>query len=93
MTMRIQVQYSVPLTEFTGKRRETVELPEGAALRDLLQRLAELHGPRFRKAFYDQGQEFQPMFAVTRNGTLVEDDDVRLGEDDQIALVAHFAGG
>lgn len=93
MIMRILVQYTVPLAEFTGKRRETVELPEGAALSDLFHQLAELHGPRFRKAFYDEGQAFQPMFAVTRNGTLVEDDEVRLAEDDQIALVAHFAGG
>jgi len=91
--MQILVLYTVPLTEFTGKKHEPIELPEGAALRDLLHRLGELHGSRFWKAFYNDAQEFQPMFSVTRNGALVEADDVLLAEDDQIALVAHFAGG
>jgi molybdopterin converting factor small subunit len=91
--MLIQVQYTAPLTEFTGKRHESLELPQGAALRDLLHRLGELHGPRLWRTFYNHAQEFQPMFMVTRNGTLVEVDDVPLAEGDQIALVAHFAGG
>jgi len=93
MTMQILVQYTGPLTHFIGRNHESIELPEGAALRDLFHRLGELHGSRFWRAFYNDVRQFQPMFSVTRNGAPIDADDVLLAEDDRIALVAHFAGG
>jgi molybdopterin converting factor small subunit len=91
--MQVLVRYTVPLTQFTGLRQETFELPEGAALRDLLQQLGERHGHRLWRTFYNEAQEFRPLFSLTHNGRLVEADDELLAEADQVALVAHFAGG
>jgi len=91
--MQVLVRYTVPLSQFTSRRQETIELPEGAALRDLLQQLGERHGQSLWRTFYNEAQEFRPLFSVTRNGRLVEADDEPLAEADQIALVAHFAGG
>lgn len=45
--MQIQVQYTAPLTEFTGKRHESVELRKGAApldIRDMLEEYYSLRG-------------------------------------------------
>jgi molybdopterin converting factor small subunit len=91
--MQIVLRYTVPLVDFTGKRRETIDVPEGASVEDVVQRLAELYDSRLLKVFYNDAHEFEPMFVVTRNGAVTEAYHEPLAGDDEIALVAGFAGG
>jgi molybdopterin converting factor small subunit len=87
------MRYTVPLTRFTGKRLETIEVQEGSSIQDVVHHLANTHGTQLLKVFYNDAQEFEPMFTVARNGTVTEAYDEPLVENDEIALVAQFAGG
>lgn len=91
--MQIAIRYTAPLVSFTGKRQETIDVPEGASVKDVIHLLAEIHGARLLKVFYDDAQDFEPMFSVSRNGVVTEAYDEPLAENDEIALVAQFAGG
>ena len=91
--MQIVLRYTAPLVHLTGKRGETVDVPEQASVEDVVHRLAEMYGARVLKAFYNDAQEFEPMFVVTRNGKVTEAYGEPLGDKDEIALVAQFAGG
>ncbi|MCJ7505910.1 MoaD/ThiS family protein [Candidatus Bathyarchaeota archaeon] len=46
--MRVNVKYFATLREVIGIREEQIELQENSTTRDLLGRLAERHGPRFK---------------------------------------------
>lgn len=91
--MQIKLRYTATLVGFTGKRHEIIDLPDGASVKDVIHRLAEVHGARLLKAFYNEAQSFEPIFSVARNGHVIETYDEPLADGDEIALVAHFAGG
>jgi MoaD family protein len=91
--MQIMLRYTAPLVDFTGKRSETVDVPEGASVEDVVRRLAELYDSRLLKVFYNDAHEFEPMFMVTRNGQVTEAYHEPLAGGDEVALVAGFAGG
>jgi MoaD family protein len=91
--MQIALRYTAPLVHFTGKRCERIDVPDGASVEDVVHELAEMYGARLLKVFYNDAQEFEPMFTVARNGKVTEAYGEPLADDDEIALVAQFAGG
>lgn len=91
--MKITVRYTTPLTQFTGTRAETLDLPEHASVKDLIHLLAQQYGDALLKVFYNQAQEFEPLFTVARNGQEFQAYDTPLEPEDEIALIARFAGG
>ena len=47
--MKVNVKYFATLREITGKREEEIELQEDSTVRDLLDRLVDRHGTRFKE--------------------------------------------
>lgn len=92
--MQIVIRYTSPLVRFTGKHRETLDLPEHASVRDAIHYLAEIYGAQLLQLFYDDAQEFDPaMLTISRNGEAYDAYDDPLAENDEIALIAQIAGG
>ncbi len=93
MAVQIMVRYSGPLIQITRRRREAVVLPEQATLVELIRHLGRTHGQPFLRLFFRDGSRFEPEFVVIRNGAVFEDYQGALCDQDEIALVALFAGG
>lgn len=91
--MKIVVRYTTPLTGFTKKRHETIDIPDQSTVKDVIYHLAALHGEKLLRTFFNEAQEFEPMFIVTRNRMIYTAYDDPLAAEDEIALVAQFAGG
>jgi molybdopterin converting factor small subunit len=91
--MKVQIRYSGPLIQFTGKRREAIVLPERTTTMEVIQSLSRLYGPRFRHLFYRDSKRLESFFVIMRNGEVCEDYDHALANDDEITFVAEFAGG
>jgi len=91
--MKINIRYTSPLIKFTNKRAETVEIPDHASFKELIHFLARQYGDSLLKAFYNQAQEFEPLFIVARNGRELKAFDAPLEPEDEIALIAQFGGG
>lgn len=93
--MKIVVRYTSPLINFTNKRHETIDIPDQSTVKDVIYHLAKLHGEKLLRTFFNEAQEFEPMFIVMRNGMEMDyiayDDP--LSDEDEIALVAQFSGG
>ena len=88
--IHIEVRYYGALALYAGAQRAALELPAGATLRDLLERLSEVNPPAYRGLATGQG-----FLRVMRNETLVPEDelDAPLAEGDVIALVPAISGG
>jgi molybdopterin synthase sulfur carrier subunit len=51
--LRINVRFFAAVRELVGSREETLELPEGGTVENLLDLLVERHGKPFRDYVYD----------------------------------------
>lgn len=51
--LKVNVQFFAAVRELVGLREETLELTNGATVRNLLDLLVESHGKRFRDYIYD----------------------------------------
>ena len=51
--MKVNVQFFAGVRELVGLREETLELPEGGTVRNLLDLLVEKHGQGLRDYVYD----------------------------------------
>jgi len=52
--LKVNVRFFATLREIAGRREEEVELSSGSTVGDLLNRLVELHGSRFREYVMDE---------------------------------------
>src|SRR5579864_3544010 len=81
--MRVRILFFGQLKEVTGRERDTLELPEGARVSDLLRRYAELK-PALQP-YYDA-------MAVALNQEYCEPE-AALHEGDEVALIPPVSGG
>lgn len=51
--LKVNVQFFAAVRELVGLREETLELPNGGTVKNLLDLLVEMHGQRFRDYIYD----------------------------------------
>ena len=58
--MKVNVQFFAAVRELVGLREETLELPDGGTVRNLLDFLIEKHGKGLRDYIYDpKGEELR----------------------------------
>ncbi|MGP8070055.1 MAG: MoaD/ThiS family protein [Candidatus Bathyarchaeia archaeon] len=55
--MRVNVQFFAAARELVGLREETLELPNGGTVKNLLDLLVDRHGQRFREYIFDPKSE------------------------------------
>jgi molybdopterin synthase sulfur carrier subunit len=76
---------------------ESVELKDGALVRDLLFLLAEKHGEPFQKAIYEpKGVDLKPHYIVSVNGLLLNQlngIETKLKDGDQVVMMPVVTGG
>ncbi len=68
MALRIQVQYYGLMKRSAGCAGETLELPEGSVLADLVKALVSRHGPPMEKLLVTGGGELRAEAGVLLNG-------------------------
>ena len=80
-----------------NKREEHFELADNAALSDLLNKLAGIHGAAFRKEVYEPGlNDIKTGFSVTINGIFIGQLgglDAKLADGDNVILMSLMSGG
>ena len=80
-----------------NKREQHFELADDAALSDLLNKLAGIHGAAFRKEVYEPGlNNIKTGFSVTINGIFIGQLgglDAKLADGDNVILMSLMSGG
>jgi molybdopterin converting factor small subunit len=92
--IRISLHYFNMLAEWAGKRREILDLPEGADIHRALQVVSARYSPAFQAIVLPDGQPGSYL-KVFRNGVLVDLEamDTVLNENDELMLFPAVAGG
>jgi len=92
--MTIQIKYTAQLKKAAGTSEEIIDIPAEENLKQLLQRLARHHSPRFAEMlFNEQGQFLNTTVLVLNDQQVRLEDKVGLKENDQLLLLSPIAGG
>jgi MoaD family protein len=95
--LKVRVQYFGYIKNMLNKNEEQYELQEGAALSDLLNKLAGIHGATFRKDVYEPGlSNVKTGFSVAVNGVFIGQLgglDAKLADGDNVMLMSLVTGG
>ncbi|WP_456365308.1 ubiquitin-like small modifier protein 1 [Thermococcus sp.] len=88
--MRVKVRYFARYRSLVGTGEEEVELPEGATVMDLIEKLKERH-PVLKTKIFAEDDDLADV-NVSRNGRYVRFDEI-LKEGDVVALFPPVSGG
>jgi MoaD family protein len=95
--MNIEIQYLGLVKTYTKKSQEEINLPKGATLKEVLNKMAENYGKEFTKDIYEVDQrDVKTMFTVMVNGVVMgqlNGVDTVLKEGDKIILMPLMTGG
>ena len=95
-TIDVRAEFYGNLRDMTGRAVEVVQLPRGATVRDMLERLSAVYGPEFKRFLVDpQSGELWVHFSVALNNDLVGkgDLDQPLQPNDVIRFLYPITGG
>jgi len=65
--MRVKVRYFARFRELAGTGEEEIELPEGSKVRDLIEKIKELH-PEFKNEVFGEDYDDNADVNISRNG-------------------------
>jgi sulfur-carrier protein len=95
--MKIKIHYLGLVKTYTNKTQDEIELKEGAALSELLDKIASDFGKQFTQDLYEPGmKDVKPMFTVMVNGIVIgqlNGTDTKLKEGDNVILMPLMTGG
>ncbi len=93
--IRVRVSYASPLIrELAGVESEEVEVERGSTLRELVRRLAEVHGERLLTALLDDaGRELRVGVLALVNGVPVRSAGTGIEEGDEVVFAIVADGG
>ena len=95
--MQVRVQYLGFIKNMLNKKEDNIEVEEGTALFELLNKLAEMHGASFRNEVYEPGvKKVKTGFSVTINGRFIGQLgglDAKLSDGDTVHLMSLMTGG
>jgi len=94
--MTVQVRSVLSIAKILGGRKITVTLPEGTALRDLLQTLADTYGQEFYDAVCSEDGYNESKAAVLVNGSsaaAIGGVGIRLRDGDDVLIMPVMSGG
>ena len=94
-TVNVRVKFFTTLRELTGKAEETVNLPKGSTVGNLLDELSRRYGPKFVEYVFDKG-EVKPYLIVMVNGKSINALDglkTVLEENSTVAILPPAGGG
>ena len=88
--MKVTVRYFARYRSLVGKGEEEVELPEGATVMDLIERIREMH-PVLKNEVFAEDDDLADV-NVSRNGRYVRFDEI-LKDGDVVAIFPPVSGG
>jgi len=95
--MVVNVEYLTAIGEITRKRSETIDLEENATVGDLINKLADLYGSRFREIVFPQAPDKVGAFiSIMVKGTdfrFLSELDTRLNDGDSVLMTTIVMGG
>jgi molybdopterin synthase sulfur carrier subunit len=94
--MEVDVKFYAMLREATGKKSETVELPEKSSVGGLIDLLVERYGDRFGYYIYDGQKRVRDYISFMLNGVNVNSlngFDSLLNDGDVVSLLPPLGGG
>lgn len=90
--MRITVRYLAQLRQATGVAEETLDIPNGCTLSQLVELLAERHGPAWSHAVITESGQVRPTILLFVND-VQQPEQTRLNDGDEVAFLSPIAGG
>jgi molybdopterin converting factor small subunit len=95
--MVVTVQYLTAFDEITRKSGEKVELQEKSSVRDLINKLVDLYGTRFREIIFPQAPDkVGALISIMVKGTdvrLLSELNTRLNDGDSVMMAIIVMGG
>ena len=95
--MRVNVHYVGLVRNFTNRSEDEFNLPDGASLLDLLNKLAGTYGKSFEKEIFEPGlKDLKANFVATVNGALMGQlggIEACLNNNDNVVLMSLMTGG
>ena len=92
--MIINIKYTAQLKKAAGTGEEKVEITATDNLEQLLHILAQRHEQSFSNFLFDEQGRFKNSTVLVLNGRQVRlDDEITLGENDQLIILSPIAGG
>lgn len=94
--MEVEVKYYAMIRDITKKRSETIELPQGANVKELLQRLIKIYGDKLENYIYNKDGEPRNYLAYMLNGKNILSLNrfkTLLSEGDTLSILPPIGGG
>lgn len=94
--MEVELRYYAMVRDAAGKRAETLSLPEGSTVRDLITRLVSLYGEKLRGYVYDDEERILDylMFSVNEQDIRSLDGyETVLRDGDRVLVMPPIGGG
>ena len=94
--MEVDVKFYAMLREATGKKLETVVLPEKSSVGDLIDLLVERYGDRFGYYIYDKQKRVRDYLSFMLNGVNVNSlsgFETLLSDGDVVSFLPPIGGG
>ncbi|MEM4729855.1 MAG: MoaD/ThiS family protein [Thermoplasmata archaeon] len=90
--MKVRVRLLRPFSDAIGRSELELELPEGATVTGLVERLASEH-PRFREQAYESDGRMSEYLTMFLNDAPVTDAGKALGDGDEVLIFFPVSGG
>jgi MoaD family protein len=90
---RIKVRYLNVYYELTGKKEESIAFSDSLTLGELLDKVIQLGGPKFKEAILDDSNRLKPHVWLLVNRTLVKDLGKELQDGDMVVFSLPPVGG
>ncbi|MDI6830112.1 MAG: MoaD/ThiS family protein [Actinomycetota bacterium] len=94
MGIGVTVHLTGIVRHHAGVKERRYELPEGAAVSDLLRRVGEDLGHRMPPQMWDaENKRFHPVIRAARRGAPFLEDGEALRDGDEVFIISRMAGG
>jgi molybdopterin converting factor small subunit len=90
---RIKVRYLNVYYELTGKKEESIDFAHTLTVGELLERVIQSGGPRFKETILDDSNRLKPHVWLLANRTLVKDLGRELQDGDMVVFSLTPVGG
>ena len=94
--MKVKVLFFASIKDITGVSELTLDVNEFSTLLDVLKRLAEIYGDRFRDYVFGDDFSFKPHIRLALNGDYLDSSRIgefRVHDGDVIAVLPPVSGG
>ena len=93
---RVRVRYFGALHEITGKRVEEITIDDSVSIKDLIERLAKIHGRKLAEYIFESDHKVKDGFAYAVNGDSLPENElskVKCKDVTEFVILPPISGG